>query len=92
MFVIGDFRSFDGLCKKSKLEVPGNGGVGGRLVRGLPARDKLSGVAGPYDPADVLLCCSDLGDLAGAANRISIVVLDILSEITYTFLKARQRL
>lgn len=56
-FVIGESRLFEDLGGKSKLEVPGSGGVGGNLFRGLPAKVKDSGVAGcgPYDPADVLL-------------------------------------
>lgn len=53
---------------KSKLEVPGNGGVGGMPFLGLPANESLSGVGGcPCDPAEILLDWSRLGDLVGAA-------------------------
>lgn len=69
MLVIEELRSLDSLCGKSKLEVPGNGGVGGRVFRGLPASEDASGVPGPYDPADVLLYCSEPGDRAGAARK-----------------------
>jgi len=41
---------------KSKLEVPGKGGVGGKPFLGLPANESLSGVGGcPCDPAEILL-------------------------------------
>lgn len=92
MFAKGEFLSFIVLRGKSKLEVPGSGGVGGRVFRGLPASDKVSGVPDPYDPVDVLLCCSEFGDLAGAELRVSHVALNTPGQETYTFPTARQRL
>lgn len=65
---------------KSKLEVPGKGGVGGMPFLGLPVKETLSGVRGCLcDPAEILLCWSRFGDLVGATSTIS---QDTMSGVT----------
>ena len=64
-FVLGEPSS---LGVKSKLEVPGKGGVGGIPFLWLPAKDVLSGVGGcACDLVETLLWWSRIGDFVGAA-------------------------
>lgn len=57
---------------KSKLDVPGSGGVGGNPLVGLVTNAMRSGVDGcvPFDPADILRCGSRLGDVADAFSAV----------------------